>query len=399
MTTALPTCRSCPGASSVTWRVNDRFTDDYRDVVKLGQGACGAVFRTRYVGPTRGRLVKNKLVAIKVIFEENAANCAAVEIALLQSVTGDAACPDTVTCYLDHFQIPPVVCERGVKMQHLDCTRTNYMVVMDYIEGIALADWSEKWWATHSVPPPPQTIRSMLTSALEGLQYIHSRGVVHHDIKPENLQVRLPDSAEPKLTLIDFGLSCRLVQQAGSPYVTESSATSQSVSSSSVAVSDVCTLDPNTYIGTLCFQSPELILPNYAPPERQGKYATTALMASDVWALGESMLEVINNRFSPACQDHSSFARVRKHVEARGPQIANLATTELYPQDHDIAIVLKRMLVPEYSKRIRPAQALAILKRSVAARTAAPKRGAVQMSAAASSEESEEVQAQRAKKR
>ena len=52
-----------------------------------------------------------------------------------------------------------------------------------------------------------------LTSALESLSQLHRKGIIHCDIKPENIIVEnkensfLPDWENPKVHLIDFGLS------------------------------------------------------------------------------------------------------------------------------------------------------------------------------------------------
>ena len=43
------------------------------------------------------------------------------------------------------------------------------------------------------------------TQLLEGLSFIHKQGVVHSDIKPENIMIR---SDSGKLVFTDFGLSC-----------------------------------------------------------------------------------------------------------------------------------------------------------------------------------------------
>ncbi len=58
-------------------------------------------------------------------------------------------------------------------------------------EGMALAD-----------------LAGLVSQACGALQFIHSRGLVHFDVKPENMLVDDSAPGGPRLKLIDFGLAC-----------------------------------------------------------------------------------------------------------------------------------------------------------------------------------------------
>ncbi|KAJ7198994.1 kinase-like domain-containing protein, partial [Mycena pura] len=93
----------------------------------------------------------------------------------------------------------------------------------------------------------------------EGLAYVHSRNVVHGDLKGSNVLI----SDKGYAVLSDFGLSRSLERPTG--YTT---------SIYSVA-------------GSLSWSSPELIRPWFHPEE-----SCIKTLASDVWAFGCTVYEV-----------------------------------------------------------------------------------------------------------
>ncbi|GLV41799.1 pancreatic eIF-2alpha kinase [Carabus blaptoides fortunei] len=54
-----------------------------------------------------------------------------------------------------------------------------------------------------------EMILKILQQILRGIQYIHSKGIVHHDIKPSNIFIQV-DGANLCVQLGDFGLACPL---------------------------------------------------------------------------------------------------------------------------------------------------------------------------------------------
>lgn len=70
-------------------------------------------------------------------------------------------------------------------------------IVMEYVDGCSLADFIKG-------NPDSGLRRRVLMQLFEAVAYIHRKGVVHNDLKPENIMVTRSDN---NVKIIDFGLS------------------------------------------------------------------------------------------------------------------------------------------------------------------------------------------------
>lgn len=65
----------------------------------------------------------------------------------------------------------------------------------------------------YGTPPTLEYMKSLVGTALAGLQFIHKQGIVHRDIKPDNLYIGGKDSAKPFVVYGDFGYACIPAQE------------------------------------------------------------------------------------------------------------------------------------------------------------------------------------------
>jgi eukaryotic-like serine/threonine-protein kinase len=149
-----------------------RLIGPYRLVARLGSGGMGKVFL--------GRSVAGRLVAVKVIRDDLAEDSEfrarfRREVAAARKVSG-------------LFTAPVVDADLDASVPFL---------VTAYIPGLSLADAVSR----HG-PLPPASVLALAAGLAEGLEAIHSAGVVHRDLKPSNVLL-----AEDGPRVIDFGIS------------------------------------------------------------------------------------------------------------------------------------------------------------------------------------------------
>lgn len=75
----------------------------------------------------------------------------------------------------------------------------TYMA-MELVRGGSLADWRHH-------PPDGDTVMKVIDEVLDALGYAHARGVVHRDLKPDNILLSVDDTGQPSARVLDFGVA------------------------------------------------------------------------------------------------------------------------------------------------------------------------------------------------
>src|SRR5262249_55897120 len=132
------------------------------------------------------------------------------------------------------------------------------VLVLEYVEGGNLAQ------KIAGRPQPPRDVARFVEVLAWAMAYAHARGVIHRDLKPSNVLL----SAGPEAPLAqcvakigDFGLA-KLIE--GGLQLTRT----------------------NEMLGT----------PSYMPPEQAGGQGGKITAATDVWALGAILYELLTGR-------------------------------------------------------------------------------------------------------
>jgi p21-activated kinase 1 len=132
--------------------------DIYKELTKIGQGASGGVF----TGYEKGT---NRLVAIKQMNLEQQPKKDLIINEIL--VMKDSSHPNIVN-FIDSFLVTG-----------------ELWVIMEFMEGGSLTDV-----VTFNIMTEGQ-IASICRETLKGLQHLHSKGVIHRDIKSDNILLSL----------------------------------------------------------------------------------------------------------------------------------------------------------------------------------------------------------------
>ncbi len=79
----------------------------------------------------------------------------------------------------------------------------TFYIVMEFIEGTSLEDWLGEML----VPPPLADVESILLEVIDALEVAHAAGVVHRDLKPDNIILTKDSRGNRAVKVVDFGLA------------------------------------------------------------------------------------------------------------------------------------------------------------------------------------------------
>ncbi|MBI5515769.1 MAG: serine/threonine protein kinase [Deltaproteobacteria bacterium] len=216
-------------------KIGSTVAGKYRLERVLGRGGMGVVYEAEH-------LVTNRKVAIKVMHPENQGSEAARRFMNEASAAGRIQHPNVVEV-LDAGQ---------------DTSDGSLFIVLELLTGIDLATYLLR--AGHLSPGETLTVALQV---LQALHVAHKAGVVHRDVKPENIFLARQAGGETHVKIVDFGIS-----KAINPEKNIALSVTQS----------------NTTVGTPHYMSPEQAKGEPVDPR------------ADIWALGVVLYECLTGR-------------------------------------------------------------------------------------------------------
>jgi hypothetical protein len=256
----------------------------YEIIRVLGVGGTGAVFEARHRTIAR-------TVAVKLLLPEIALSNPAVPQRFLQ----EARTSNEVR----HKNI--------VEVLDFGNDQGRLFMVMEFLEGENLGARIKR-----DAPLTPGVIIRLLEPIMSALALAHSRGIVHRDVKPQNIFLALTpgeDGITPKL--IDFGIAKRVVTD------------------------DVGLTATGMILGT----------PAYMPPEQAAGGSKHVTPAADQYALGAILYEALTG--SVPHQADSYPAMLVAIVTGPPPDVRHLRPD----LDPGLAAAIMRALAYEPSQR------------------------------------------------
>lgn len=182
-----------------------------------------------------------------------------------------------------------------VQVYNTVITNSTKYIIMEYVEGITL-----KKHIDHRGALPEREVLYYATQILSALDYIHSKGIVHCDIKPQNI-ILLQNGS---IKVADFGIA-RL----------------NAMLDRSKERSDVA-------LGTVYYVSPE---------QAQGK---APMPESDIYSLGVMLYEAMTNRLPFYHENSTEVAKMQISKDPTPPSVYR----------HDISIGLEQIILRAMEK-------------------------------------------------
>ncbi|HOX08293.1 MAG TPA: serine/threonine-protein kinase [Planctomycetota bacterium] len=250
---------------------------------QLGAGGMGVVFEARH-------LALDKRVALKLLAPHLAAD---------QSFVKRFVTEARLAAQVEHPNI--------VQVLNVGQDGAVYFIVMQFIEGRSLAE------ILRGGPLPPRDAAKIALQAARGLAAAHARGIIHRDVKPENILIDGGGVAR----IVDMGLSKNL----GAP---------------SDGADTAALTAPGVAMGT----------PNYISPE-QATEARAADARADIYSLGATLFHALAG--APPFAGPSAIAIINQHINT--PLVPPSSRRPEVPPELDALVA--RMMAKNPDERIQ----------------------------------------------
>lgn len=253
---------------------------EYRITGKLGEGGMGEVYQGVH-------LKIGRLVAIKLL-SRAADNREFVERFLNEARIQAALQHNNIAALYDFLEYNGQPC-----------------IIMEYIEGRTLDDCIRSCGCL----PLADALR-YFHSIVEAVDYVHSRGIVHRDIKSTNIKI----TPAGQVKLLDFGIA----KSGASPALTITGG----------------------FVGTLQYLSPEQLKGGFADAR------------SDIWALGVLLYEMATSRLPFEASTVGELYEQISKVNYVQPSVMNQSVPR------DVQNIIARCLKKNPADRYRSANEL-----------------------------------------
>lgn len=206
----------------------------YRIDALLGQGGMGSVYRATH-------LELDRIIALKIVLPDFVANTETLE-RFRQEARASARLnhPNVISVY--DFGILP--------------TGQAYLA-MELLSGHSLREEIER-----KITLPPERIIEVLGPVCHAVNAAHTAGVIHRDLKPDNIIIETTDRGEELIKVVDFGIA-KLKERSG------------------ITAAPTNLTEPGLVMGT----------PHYMSPEQCRGEELDA--CSDIYSLGITMYEML----------------------------------------------------------------------------------------------------------
>ena len=160
----------------------------------LGKGAYGEVYLTKKNGDNK--FYATKRYEREKIEKSNALKYLNNEIRILQT--------------LNHPNI--------VKFEDIKKTKKHYYLVMEFCNGGELSKALREYQIKYGKPFSEELVQYFMRQIISAFKYIHNKGIMHRDIKLENILLHYNDERDKneldlmkaQIKIIDFGFACKI---------------------------------------------------------------------------------------------------------------------------------------------------------------------------------------------